>query len=77
MELRPAYKTCSTFLGAVPHFWDAVPQIVELFHKKVELFHFVSVFLDTADYLALSNSALDLYLSQKDQFTIIMTIDAK
>ena len=28
------FSTCSTFWGAVPHFWDAVPQSVELFHKK-------------------------------------------
>ena len=48
VELRPAYRTCSTFWGAVQHFWDAVPQIVELFHKRVEMFHFLSVFLDTA-----------------------------
>ena len=33
MEQRRALlSTCSTFWGAVPHFWDEVPQIVELFH---------------------------------------------
>ena len=34
MELRPACKTCSTFWGAVPNLWDAVPQIVGMFQKK-------------------------------------------
>ena len=48
MELRPAYRTSSTFWGAVSHFWGPVPQIEELFHEKVELFHLVPVFLDIA-----------------------------
>ena len=33
-ELRPAYRACSTFREAVPHFWDAAPHKMELFHKK-------------------------------------------
>ena len=54
VELRPAYRTCPTFLGAVPHFWDAVPQ-------KVELFHFVSVFLDTAKICRNGNNLIKNY----------------
>ena len=42
VELRPVYWTCSTYRRAVPHFRDAVPQIVELLH-------FVPAFLDTAE----------------------------
>ena len=36
-DLRRAYRTCSNFWGAIPHFWDAVLQFVDLLQ-------FVSVF---------------------------------
>ena len=39
------------FWRAVPHFWDAAPQ-------KVELFHLVSVFLDTADFSLVFGTSL-------------------
>ena len=39
VELWPAFSTCSTFWGSVPHFWNTVPHM--------ELFHFVSVYLDS------------------------------
>ena len=40
VEVRPAYRTCSTLWGAVPKLWNCskksgtFPQKVELFHKK-------------------------------------------
>ena len=46
-ELWTAFSTCSSFWGVVPHFWDAVPQIVELFH-------FAAVFLDTVLFSTLN-----------------------
>ena len=32
--MNPLTGPVPLFWGAVSHFWDAVPQIVELFHKK-------------------------------------------
>ena len=51
-ELRPAYRACSTFREAVPHFWDAAPQKRSCFIKSgaVPLCVF---FLDTAHYCTL------------------------
>ena len=43
VEQWPAFSNCSTFWGAVSHFRDAVPQ-------KVNLFYFVLVSLNTAQF---------------------------
>ena len=46
VEVGPAYRTCSTLWGAVLHFGTLFHKLSNC-SKKVKLFHFVSVFLDT------------------------------